>query len=301
MSATRTGPGGRTIHLAAGDYTATVVGVGAGLARLAWRGKDVVVPHEADALPPAYLGKTLVPWPNRVSDGRYVRGGVTHELPVNEHATNAALHGLACWVGWDPVEEDDASVTLGTDIVPQYGYPFWLRSHVRYALTPSGLTTTITTTNLGEGVAPYGASSHPYLTCDGAPVDGCVLVAPAGQVLEVDERMRPRACVPVDGTDLDLRAPRPLGARQVDHAYTGLPAGTWAVTLTDPASGLTARMRADAPWVQVYTGEKIDRRGVAVEPMTCPPDAFNSGTDLVELAPGATHTLAFAIDATLAP
>ncbi|MEE6274314.1 aldose-1-epimerase [Georgenia wangjunii] len=300
MSATTTGPGGRTIRLAAGDYTATVVSVGAGLARLTWRGKDLVVAHEPDAMPPAYLGKTLVPWPNRVSDGRYVRDGVTHELPVNEHATNAALHGLACWVAWDVVEADEAAVTMQTDIAPQYGYPFWLRSSVRYALAPgSGLTTTITTTNLGADVAPYGASTHPYLTCDGTPVDECVLVTPATQVLEVDERMRPRASVDVDGTELDLRAPAPLGARQIDHAYTGLPAVDWAVTLTDPATGLTARMRADAPWVQVYTGEKVGRRGVAVEPMTCPPDAFNSGTDLVELAPGASHTLALSIDATL--
>src|SRR5690606_16937059 len=136
----------------------------------------------------------------------------------------------------------------------------------RYALTPeAGLTTTITTTNLGTDVAPYGASTHPYLTCDGVAVDECVLVAPAGEVLEVDERLRPLERVSVEGTELDLREPRPLGARQIDHAYTGLPSGAWAVTLSDPASGLTARMRADAPWVQVYTGEKVGRRGVAVE------------------------------------
>src|SRR5690606_16448808 len=122
----------------------------------------------------------------------------------------AALHGLACWAAWTVVDESEAAVTLQTDIAPQYGYPFWLRSTVRYALTPeAGLTTTITTTNLGTDVAPYGASTHPYLSCDGVPVDECVLVAPAAEVLEVDERLRPLERVSVAGTELDLREARP--------------------------------------------------------------------------------------------
>jgi aldose 1-epimerase len=293
------GAGGRTVHLAAGDYAATVVAVGAGLASLTWRGRHVVVAHEPEELPRAYLGKTLVPWPNRVSDGRYVYRGEVHELPVNEHATNAALHGLAVWVEWDVVAASGTEVELATEIAPRYGYPFHLRSTVRYALSAeAGLEVTITTTNLGAETAPYGSSTHPYLTCDLAPVDRCVLVVPAERVLLVDDAMRPAETVTVEGGELDLRRPDgPLGARQVDHAFTGLPAGGWEVSLSDPVSGMTSRVRADAPWVQIYSGDLVDRAGVAVEPMTCPPDAFNSGTDLVELASGASHTLALRIDA----
>ena len=52
---------------------------------------------------------------------------------------------------------------------------------------------------------------------------------------------------------------------------------------------------ADTPWVQVYSGEQVSRRGVAIEPMTCPPDAFNSHTDLVALEPGQTHSMTVGI------
>lgn len=291
------GPGGRVVEIAAGDYTATVVSVGAGLAQLRHRGAHLVVGHEPDELPAGYLGKTLAPWPNRITDGRYRYRGELHEVPVNEHETNAALHGLLCWVDWDVTSVTRDAVTLETDVVPRYGYPFWLRSSVTYRLSADGgLHTVISATNLGTGPAPYGASSHPYLTCDLAPVDECTLVVPAGQVLEVDDRLRPAGVVPAAG-DLDLRTPEVLGTRQVDHAYTGLPEDGWSVTLAHPRAPFATRLSADARWVQVYTGERIGRRGAAVEPMTCPPDAFNSGTDLVELAPGAGHTLAFTIAA----
>lgn len=292
-----TTPGGEVLTLTAGDYRATVVTVGAGLAGLTWRGGHVVVGHDPGELPVGYLGKTLVPWPNRITDGRYEFGGETHEVPVNEHETNAALHGLACWVGWDVASATEDEVTLTTELAPRYGYPFWLRSTVTYRLdAEAGLTVSIASTNLGDAPAPYGASSHPYLSCDLAPVDECTLTAPGARVLEVDERLRPVGLRDVDG-DLDLREPRPLGERRVDHAYTALPDGGWTVTLEHPGTPFRARMHADAPWVQVYSGEKVDRRGVAVEPMTCPPDAFNSGTDLVVLAPGEDHTLTLRIDA----
>ncbi|HWU31187.1 MAG TPA: galactose mutarotase, partial [Microbacterium sp.] len=58
---------------------------------------------------------------------------------------------------------------------------------------------------------------------------------------------------------------------------------------------------AGCPWVQVHTADLPDpaasRRGLAVEPMTCPPDAFNSGTDLIVLEPGAAHTAGWSIRA----
>ena len=44
-------------------------------------------------------------------------------------------------------------------------------------------------------------------------------------------------------------------------------------------------------YVMVYTGDTLEpagrrRRGVAIEPMTCPPNAFRSGIDVIELEPG---------------
>ncbi|MEE6287391.1 aldose-1-epimerase [Georgenia sp. MJ173] len=292
-------PPAPAVELAAGDYAATIVPVGAGLARLTWRGHEIVVGHDPAELPVGYLGKTLVPWPNRITDGTYVYRGETHRVPINEHPTNAALHGLACWEVWDVVEQSAEHVTLEVEIAPRYGYPFHLRSRVTYRLTADdGLSVAITTTNIGAATAPYGASTHPYLTCDLRPVDECVLRSPAQTVLTVDARLRPVETVPVAGTVFALPGTAPLGSVQLDHAFTDLPTDGWLVSLAHPGTGLTVRLHADAPWLQIYSGEEVGRRGAAVEPMTCPPDAFNSGTDLIELAAGASHTLALQIDAT---
>lgn len=286
------------VELTAGDYTATIVPSGAGLARLTWRGRHVVVGHDPRELPLGYLGKTLVPWPNRITDGTYEYAGETHRVPINEHPTNAALHGLACWSVWDVADRSGEHVTLELELAPSYGYPFHLLTRTTYRLTADGgLDVEITASNIGERTAPYGSSSHPYLTCDLRPVDACTLHVPATTVLEVDDRLRPVGTSLAADVGLDLPGTAPLGGRQVDHAYTGLPAEGWTVRLTDTESGLQVRLHADAPWLQIYSGEQVGRRGVAVEPMTCPPDAFNSGTDLVELAPGEQHTLRFRIDA----
>lgn len=288
------------VELTAGDYSATIVPTGAGLARLSMGGRAIVVPHEVDELPPGYLGKTLVPWPNRITGGTYEYAGAVHEVPVNEPATGAALHGLACWSVWDVVEQSADHVRLELELAPRYGYPFHLRSAVTYRLSADeGLSIAITTTNIGRETAPYGASTHPYLSCDGRPVDECVLRSPARSVLEVDERLSPLEVLSVAELGLELPGDRPLGDKRIDHAFTDLPAEGWTVSLTDPETGLTSRLHATAPWMQIYSGEHVGRRGVAVEPMSCPPDAFNSGTDLVELAPGEEHTLELRIDASL--
>jgi aldose 1-epimerase len=67
------------------------------------------------------------------------------------------------------------------------------------------------------------------------------------------------------------------------------------VTLTDPDSGNRAVLTSDTPWMQLYTGSAIGRAGLAVEPMTCPPDAFISGEDLIVLKPGDEHTTTFRV------
>ena len=103
--------------------------------------------------------------------------------------------------------------------------------------------------------------------------------------------MIPVAAHDVASFGLDFRSPTIIGASQLDHAFAGLPEGTWAATLRDPASGVGVSLSSDARWLQVYSTDYIDRVGVAVEPMSCPPNAFNSGTDVIALKAGETHTL----------
>ena len=201
-----------------------------------------------------------------------------------------------CFTDYAVVAASDEEVVLAADILPRYGYPFHLRSEVAYRLGAQGLEVTIAATNVGGDPAPYGASSHPYLTCGLEPVDACTLEVPASRVLTVDERLHPVALAAVEDEDLDYRGGRVVGDARIDHAFTGLPVGEWQVRLTSADGAVVSRLRADAPWLQVYSGDLVGRVAAAVEPMTCPPDAFSSGTDVVVLEPGGTHRLTFTID-----
>lgn len=278
---------GTVLDLRAGDYTAQVGQVGATLLRLTHRRHDLVDPVPADAPDDAWRGRTLVPWPNRVAGGRYAVGDTAYDLPVNERETGAALHGLAAFQRWDLVDRTDRSARWQLDLPPTPSYPFQVRCTTTYVLDAEGLQVTVEGTATGPDPAPFGASVHPYLTCDLRPLDECTLTLPAASVLHTDDRGTPTDLVPVAGTGLDLTGPTALRGRSVDHAFTDLPT-TWSVELTHPtAPGV--RLDSDAPWVQLYTGERLGRRSAAVEPMTCPPNAFNRTPQAVLLPPGANR------------
>ncbi len=271
--------------ISAGDYQATIVSEGAGLASLTYQGNDLVLPHPPTETPDGYSGKLLLPWPNRVAGGQYQWGEKTQQLEINEPARSAALHGLVAHEDWHLTDSSPSHVTFETKVGPAAGYPFHLLATATYSLSADeGLTLTVTTENIGDEAAPYGASFHPYLTC-GVPADECTISLPAQSVAEVDVNLTPTGVVAVSDL-LDLRGEAHLRGRQLDHAFTGLPEGQWSVTLADPASGRGVEMRSSARWAQVFLGDVFERMGVAVEPMTCPPDAFNSGVDLIVLQPG---------------
>lgn len=294
------GASGREVTVSAGDYEARIVTVGAGLAGLTHRGHDLVVPHRVDELPPGYLGKVLIPWPNRVAGGTYSWGGTSYHLPVDEPAFGTALHGFVAFQEWDIVEADASWVLLRTLIPARYSYPWTLVATARYSLDAgTGLDVELSATNIGSGTAPFGMGFHPYLTAGGARADEMELTSPADLAYEADEHMIPTTAHHADDLGLDFRSPRLIGSTSIDHCFTELPVGTWTVTLRSPASGVGVSLSSDVKWLQVYSADDIDRVGVAVEPMTCPPDAFNSGTDVVALEPGATHTLSARIAGTV--
>lgn len=286
------GASGREIVLHAGDYEARIVTVGAGLAGLTYRGHDLVVPHSVNQCPPGYLGKVLMPWPNRVAGGSYSWEGTSYDLPVDEPAFGTALHGFVTFQEWDVVEADSSSALLRTLIAARYSYPWTLAVSTRYSLdADAGLSIELSATNIGEGTAPYGVGFHPYLAVDDTRADDLELQNPASVIYEADASMIPVAAHDVTSFGLDFRSPTVIGDSRLDHAFAGLPEGTWTVTLRDPASGVGVSLSSDARWLQVYSADYIGRVGVAVEPMSCPPNAFNSGTDIVALGAGETHTL----------
>lgn len=292
---------GTRIPLRHRGYAAEIASVGASLRALTFEGRDLVVPFAEDELRPLYRGATLAPWPNRVVDGRYTFEGAEQQLALTEPDRGHALHGLVAWNDFRVVARSTDAVTLETEVVPQAGYPHPLRVEVEHRLSDDGLATRVTTTNSGADRAPYGVSGHPYLVAGPGRVDDWTLELVADQVLEVEEeRLIPLSLAAVEGGPFDFAEPRRIGELFIDHAFTGLRACRVRVVAAD-GRGTELRWGADAPWVQVHTGDRPEpeyhRAGLAVEPMTCPPDAFNSGTDLVVLEPGESHALAWTIAA----
>lgn len=287
-------PSGHTLVLEHGEYAAEVVGVGAALRSLTWRGEHLVAGWPAGRICPDYRGWVLQPWPNRVGDGRYDHAGETHQLPLTEPARGNALHGLAGWVHWEVHHPDASHAVLRHALVPQEGYPFALQLEVDYRLSDAGLTVTVSATNTGDRPAPYGAGHHPYLTL-GLPAGELELALPARTWCPMDERGLPGPPQPVDGTAYDFREGRAIGELVLDHPFGHLDGDT--VRLAGGGRAVTLTLGESCRWVHAFTCDSHDpaRQAVALEPMSCPPDAFRTGTDLTVLEPGETHRLRYTI------
>jgi aldose 1-epimerase len=282
---------GQQYPITAGDQLAIITEVGAALRSYTRGGRDVVEPFGTDEIAPHSAGAVLVPWPNRIRGGTYTFGGRTHQLPIAETRLGNAIHGLARWVRWRPVALDASAATLATELVPQPGWPYTAKVEVRYALGAAGLTVTTTARNDGPEPAPFGAGFHPYLSVHGCPLEQVTVLVPAQRRLVADEAQIPVGEAPVDGTPYDLREPRPLGERRLDDAFTGL-TGSAAEVRTPDGQGGRVWWDENFGYLQVYTHPAFAKRSqaVAIEPMTCPADAFNSAAGLIVLAPGQTWT-----------
>jgi aldose 1-epimerase len=286
-------PSGEQFELAFGDQRAVVVEVGGGLRSFAAGGRDLLDAYPADAMAGSGRGQVLLPWPNRIQDGVYEFDGRRHQLPINEQAAGNAIHGLVRWAPWRLSVRDPSRIVVEHVLHPQPGYPFTLSVVIEYALAEGGLSVFTTATNIGLDACPFGAGNHPYVTAGTASVDEATLRAPAGTVLQSDERGIPAGAGPVDGTEFDFRGGRQLGTTRLDNCFSDLERGDDGLArvelLRPDRGGVALWMDAAYPYVMLFTGDPlvdVNRRSLAIEPMSCPPDAFRSGEALVRLEPG---------------
>jgi aldose 1-epimerase len=293
-------PTGAQFELRRDGSVAVVTEAGAGLR--SWRigGEELLDTFAATAPADSYRGKVLAPWPNRIRDGRYRFSGVEHRTPLTEPARSAALHGLVLEERFAVVRRSTHEVVLGHALRPRPGYPFALEIEVAYALDADGLAVTLRATNASDAPAPFGAGFHPYVRAPGGRIDDGVLAVPAATRVPVDERMLPAGPeIAVAGTEYDFTRARRVGAQRLDTCFGRLvrDADGRARVRLGGAGGreVTVWMDAAFPYVHVYTADAVDdpvraRAGIAVEPVTCAPDAFNTGAGLVVIEPGASFT-----------
>jgi aldose 1-epimerase len=296
-------PSGGQITIAAGDQQAVVVEVGGGLRSYSARGRELIDGYKADEMSSSGRGQVLIPWPNRLQDGSYEFDGRHHQLPLNEPERRNAIHGLVRWATWTATEQEPHRAVMKHVLYPQPGYPFTLGISVEYALSERGLRVRTTATNLGTDPCPCGSGAHPYLTLGTESIDDLMLRVPGRSVLQSDERGLPVASENVEGTEYDFQQPRRVGSTKLDHAFTDFrrdPDGLARVELRDPDRGMQVSLWVDQsyPYLMIFTGDSLpnfNRRSLAVEPMTCPPNAFRSGKDLIRLEPGASLTSTWGI------
>jgi aldose 1-epimerase len=290
-------PSGEQWTIRSGQYSGTVVSVGGGVRGLSYADRAVLLGYPEGEPARAGIGQHMFPWPNRITDGKYNFRGVDQQLYLTEPARSNAIHGLTRWANWERVDDgtDESVVEVAYRLHGQPGYPHQLDLSLGYQLdATNGLTVTARATNVGADDAPYGYGTHPYLTV-GRKIDECELEFTADNWLEVTpDRLSPIGLALVAGSQYDFGQARRIQDLDIDNAFTGLPQ-SWEVRLTDPETGNSARLTSGTKWMQLYTANALDRVGLAVEPMTCPPDSFSSGEDLVVLAPGDQHTTTFSV------
>jgi len=300
-------PSGRQLELRHGALAATITEIGGGLRRLRVGQFDLLDGYELTEMASRGRGQLLLPWPNRVRGGRYTFAGTTYQLPINEPALGNASHGLTRWCRWDLRASSDSAGSATCLLPAQSGYPFTVAFAVDYRLDDDGLTVTMTATNSSDRPAPVGMGAHPYFRLPGpdgpggrpARADEMTLRLAGHRRLVADAALIPVADVPVDdpetgGAAFDFRTGRAIGPTVVDTCYTDIDrdaAGRAEAVLAAPGGArVTVWFDETWPYLQVFTGDTLSeserRRSVAIEPLTCPADAFNSGTGLRVLEPG---------------
>lgn len=292
-------PSGDQYELASGDLSAVVVEVGGALRELRDGGRPLLDGYGANEMCIAAKGQSLLPWPNRVDQGRYHFQGVDYQLALTEVERSNAIHGLVRWMPWGVLESVAERIVMGVRSHPQPGYPWTLDLRIEYTLADDGLTVRTRAVNRSDSPCPFAAGAHPYLTVGTPTIDTAVLRLAAGGYLPTDERGIPSGREPVSGTPYDFASPRPIGDTEIDYAYCDVErdaAGRASLSLSAPGDGPSVSLWVDAAYryLEVFTADTLPagkrRTGLGVEPMTAPPNAFATGEDLDVLDPGQTWT-----------
>lgn len=288
-------PTGEQIAIGHGDQRAVVAEVGATLRTFVQGGVPVVEGFAADEMCRGGRGQVLFPWPNRLGEGEWTFSGRTAHPTLEDSTGRTGIHGLVRWRPFTLDSFNQNRCVFSILLHPSPAYPFLASLEVAYHLGSLGLTVTGTVINRDEVPIPVGLGFHPYLAVTTPTIEGADLLVPASAHLTVDDRQLPTGeILPVSAGPLDFRAAKSVSGHTLDTTYTELvrdDTGLATASVTD-ASGGRVELSVDRtfPYLQVFTGDTLEkgrrRTAIAIEPMTCPPEALRSGKDVIVLEPG---------------
>ncbi|WP_431218622.1 aldose 1-epimerase family protein [Leifsonia xyli] len=249
---------GEQYELDFGDLSATIVQVGAGIRSLRFAESDLTEPYPAGEQPPSACGIVLVPWPNRVADGRWEYDGEARQLDLTEPAKRNAIHGLLRRRPYELVDRTDSTVTQAATVFPEPGYPFLLETAVTHELLTDGLQVTHTVANAGETAAPVAVGAHPYLRIADVPPEQLTVTVAARTRFETDDRSNVTGETPVAGTPYDLSSGRRVSGLDLDTGFADLPDGPVEHTLSaDDGRRVVLWGDESFRYVQVFTHRRF--------------------------------------------
>ena len=295
-----------------GDLASIVPGFGANVNELVLSKNGV--PHaiiDGNRSVDAFYGKNvfkgakLIPFPNRLKGGTYIFGGKQYRLDLNYPEENNACHGFIYdkqfTIEKSTAKADHASVTL----VYHYdgflpGYPFDCMIELEYTLAAgTGFRCHTCIKNLDRTPMPVGDGWHPFFTFY-KKIDDALLCLPARKKVETDERLIPTgelsACE-------RFNVPDRIGAADLDTCFALVPDGGTirASDLYDGQRDINIRIWQETGkdrynYLQVYIPPERD--SIAIEPMTCSVNAFNTLEGLIVLESDGTFDAAYGVQLT---
>jgi aldose 1-epimerase len=252
----------------------------------------------ADNIASSFKGSNLFPFPNRIKGGKYEFGGVTYQLDINFPAENNAIHGLIFNKEFKIIEKRDDDkccklVVVYKPALKHEGYPFEYSLEVTYQWKEKvGFECISRITNTSQEEIPVGIGWHPYFKADADTINELHLQFPALTVLDVDSKLIPTGNSKPYSVFNQLKQ---ISDTSLDHCFTlNTEDSPIEILIQNPKTGFGYKIRQETGkrrfnYLQVYTPPT--RKSIAIEPMTCIPDAFNNKIGLVTLNPGkSTYT-----------
>lgn len=272
------------MRLAGGGWEAALLPeLGGAIGALRHAGVDVLRPTPTGAVDPlATACFPLVPYANRIAQGRFTFEGREIALPRNHGTHPHSLHGVGWQRPWtvSATDAESARLTLAHDTSD--AWPWRFSAEQRIGLDAAGFAIELTLHNEDRRPMPAGLGFHPYFPASAATrlqarVEGAWLS---------DDTQLPTDRVAPDHFGDWASGDAVMRSTLVDHAHDG-----WDGTLRIDEGGRTIRMKTTGTrGLHLYMPP--DEAFFCAEPVTHLPDAVNRpGNGMAVLAPGETLTI----------
>lgn len=240
---------------------------GGSVARFTCDGVDILRPMTEDAIA-SHKGNNaaaypLVPYSNRIANGRLVFGGETYHLDRNWPGINHPMHGDGWAHAWQVERSDVASAETVYEhdrAGDQGGWPFRYRARQHYRLDEASLSIRLSIENLEDRAVPAGIGLHPFFVRD----PDCTLTCRTAFVWRADQEVLPIERIPVP-PEWDFAGGRTPDSVMLDNGFDGWDGGA---SIAWPARRLRLDLEASEPFRHLVIYTPPGQRFFCVEPVS---------------------------------